>query len=63
MKQFNVQLKVIINFKDRGLFYSFISILAAPKITKKPIDTEVLLHTDAVFTVNIAGSPKPHVKW
>ncbi|CAF3618249.1 unnamed protein product [Rotaria sordida] len=39
------------------------SVKTAPKITKKPTDTEALIHTDAVFTVDIAGSPKPKVDW
>jgi len=41
----------------------FFDILAAPKITKKPTDTEALIHTDAVFTVDVSGSPKPQVEW
>ena len=42
----------------------FISpILAAPKINKKPTDTEALLHTDAVFSVDVSGSPKPQIEW
>ena len=51
-KLFNVQLKVIerdfIDFID-----VFVCILAAPKFTKKPTDTEALIHTDAVFTADI----------
>ncbi|CAF2489671.1 unnamed protein product [Rotaria sp. Silwood2] len=39
------------------------SVKTAPKITKKPTDTEALLHTDAVFTVDVSGSPKPKVEW
>ncbi|CAF4280439.1 unnamed protein product, partial [Adineta steineri] len=34
-----------------------------PKITKKPVDTEALLHTDAVFTIETSGSPKPEIEW
>ncbi|CAF0818885.1 unnamed protein product [Didymodactylos carnosus] len=39
------------------------SVKTAPKITKKPTDTEALLHTDAVFTIDVTGSPKPQVEW
>ncbi|CAF3575459.1 unnamed protein product [Adineta steineri] len=39
------------------------SVKTAPKITKKPTDTEALLHTDAVFTADVSGSPKPQVEW
>ena len=35
----------------------------APKITKKPTDVEALLNTDAVFTIDVAGSPKPEIEW
>lgn len=38
-------------------------ILAAPKINKKPTDTEALIHTDAVFSVDVSGSPKPQIEW
>ncbi|CAM4905811.1 unnamed protein product [Rotaria socialis] len=39
------------------------SVKTAPKITKKPTDTEALLHTDAVFTIDVSGSPKPQIEW
>ncbi|CAF0916357.1 unnamed protein product [Adineta ricciae] len=39
------------------------SVKTAPKITKKPTDTEALLHTDAVFTVDVSGAPKPEIEW
>ena len=50
---------------ERSLIQMSVSvlILAAPKITKKPADTEALLHTDAVFTIDVAGSPKPQIDW
>lgn len=32
-------------------------------MTKKPIDTEGLLHTDGVFTVDVSGSPKLQGEW
>ncbi|CAF4564041.1 unnamed protein product, partial [Rotaria magnacalcarata] len=35
----------------------------APKITKKPTDIDALLHTDAVFLIDVSGSPKPEVEW
>lgn len=41
----------------------FDTVSAAPKITKKPSDTEALLHTDAVFSVDVSGVPKPQVEW
>lgn len=39
------------------------TLLAGPKITKKPTDVEALLHTDATFTIDVSGSPKPEVQW
>jgi len=60
-KLFNVQLKVIRNYFKIIFLFGFL--LAAPKITKKPTDTEALLHTDAVFTVDVSGSPKPQIEW
>ncbi len=46
------------------LFENFIfHILAGPKITKKPTDVEALLNTDAVFTIDVSGSPKPEIEW
>ena len=39
------------------------SVKTAPKITKKPVDTEALLHTDAVFPIEVSGSPKPQIEW
>ena len=40
-----------------------LSVLAGPKITKKPTDIEALLHTDAIFTIEVAGSPTPEIEW
>ncbi|CAF1491714.1 unnamed protein product, partial [Adineta ricciae] len=40
-----------------------LTVKTGPKITKKPADIEVLLHTDAVFTIEVAGSPKPEIEW
>ncbi|CAF4411465.1 unnamed protein product, partial [Rotaria socialis] len=39
------------------------SVKTGPKITKKPTDIEALLHTDAVFLIDVSGSPKPEVEW
>ncbi|CAF4494023.1 unnamed protein product, partial [Rotaria magnacalcarata] len=38
------------------------SVKTAPKITKKPTDIDALLHTDAVFLIDVSGSPKPEVE-
>lgn len=42
---------------------NFILILAGPKITKKPADVEALLGNDAVFSIDVSGSPKPEIEW
>ncbi len=52
------------NYLKQRFNVFFIShFLAAPKITKKPTDTEALLHTDAVFSIDVSGSPKPQIEW
>lgn len=37
--------------------------VAGPKINKKPTDVEALLNTDAVFSIDVTGSPKPEIEW
>ncbi|CAF1262379.1 unnamed protein product, partial [Rotaria sordida] len=39
------------------------SVKTGPRITKKPTDVEALLHTDAVFLIDVSGSPKPEIEW
>ena len=49
--------------KDQCIIDCLPCFVAGPKITKKPTDAEALLRSDASFTVDVSGSPKPEIEW